>query len=289
MLADGVRMSTYARAIQELVPRDSVVVDVGTGSGVLACLAAKRARKVYAVEHSSLIDRAKRLVDSNGISNIELVRGHSRDFSPPEKVDVLLHEQLGMNLVDEDMIANLGDLRDRVLAPHGIILPGRFEMRAVPVSLRAEARIPFLHEQKMYGLDFSAFAPVNRPEIAAKGWDRRLIDPQEVEITFASPERLFALDLASREGSSLPDQSRASFVCGRDGRLDGFVVFFRVEFSPDVAFETGPGSPKTHWASRLYRTEQAHVRTGDRLGFSLKITSPIDPAGWRWEHSHQPA
>ncbi len=95
-----------------------------TGSGVLACLAARRARKVYAIEHSTLIDRATLLAQSNGITNVEFLRVHSRDFAPPEKVDVLLHEQIGMNLVDEDMIANLGDLRRRVLTPGGLILRG---------------------------------------------------------------------------------------------------------------------------------------------------------------------
>ncbi len=287
MLADEVRMSTYARAIDALVPEGSVVVDVGTGSGVLACLAAKRARKVYAIEHSALLDRAKVLVESNGLRNVELLHVHSRDFDPGEKVDVLLHEQIGMNLVDEDMIANLGDLRRRILAPDGIVLPGRFELRAVPVSLWPDARIPFLHEQKMHGLDFSAFAAVNKPEIAAKGWDRRLIDPREVETSLAPAQTLTSLDLATDDGSVLPEETRASFVSTVDGSLDGFVVYFTVEFSSDIAFHTGPGAPKTHWACRLYRTERREIARGDRLDFSLSITAPIDPAGWLWTYAVQ--
>ena len=284
MLADQVRMSTYARAIDALVPEGSVVVDVGTGSGVLACMAARRARKVYAIEHSALLDRAKLLAASNGLTNVEFLRVHSREFSPPEKVDVLLHEQIGLNLIDEDMIANIGDLRRRILKDGGLILPGCFELRVVPVSLKTDARIPFLHEQRLHGLDFGAFAAVNKPEIAARGWDRRLIDPREVATTLAPAATLFRLDLASDEGSTLPTESHASFVVEHDETLDGFVVFFSVEFSPDIAFHTGPGATKTHWQCRLYQTEQREVRRDERLDFSLSISQPTDVAGWQWRY-----
>lgn len=289
MLADDVRMSTYGRAIEELIPEGSVVVDVGTGSGVLACLAARRARTVYAVEHSPLIERAKLLASSNGITNVVFVPEHSREFSPPEPVDVLLHEQIGMNLIDEDMIANLGELRRRVLRPGGIILPARFELRIVPISLRAEDRIPFLHEQQVQGLDFAAFEPVNRPDIASHGWDRQLIDPRTVERTLAPAATLFPLDLSTDEGSAFPRTSRASFEIDADGTLDGFAVFFSVEFSPDIGFTTGPTSPWTHWRCQLYRTGLHEVTHGQRLDVSLTIDNPTDAASWTWTHEVHPA
>jgi len=46
-----------------------VVLDVGTGSGMLAIFAAKAgARKVYAVEATSMAKLAKGLVEPNGVS-----------------------------------------------------------------------------------------------------------------------------------------------------------------------------------------------------------------------------
>lgn len=54
MLADPVRMSAYYRAIQRYVTEQDYVLDVGTGTGVLAFFAAaKNPRKIYAVDHST--------------------------------------------------------------------------------------------------------------------------------------------------------------------------------------------------------------------------------------------
>ena len=49
---------------------DKVVLDVGTGSGILAFFAVKAgARKVYAVEASDVADRARLLMQAAGLSD----------------------------------------------------------------------------------------------------------------------------------------------------------------------------------------------------------------------------
>ena len=51
MLTDKVRMSLYAEAIPAVVKSGDAVLDIGTGSGVLALLSIRAgASKVYAVE-----------------------------------------------------------------------------------------------------------------------------------------------------------------------------------------------------------------------------------------------
>ena len=77
------------------------------------------AAKVYAVEHSDVIELAREIGRRNGINNVEFVRANSREFTPPEPVDVLLHEQMGDELFNENMLDNVIDLRNRVLQPGG--------------------------------------------------------------------------------------------------------------------------------------------------------------------------
>lgn len=55
MLNDKVRVEAYKLAISESV-KDKIVIDVGTGTGILAIMSAEHeARHVYALENSDII------------------------------------------------------------------------------------------------------------------------------------------------------------------------------------------------------------------------------------------
>src|SRR5437763_10778662 len=64
LLADSVRTDAFARAIATVVGPDDVVLDLGSGTGVLAILACRAsARRVFAVERGHIADVAAMLVD----------------------------------------------------------------------------------------------------------------------------------------------------------------------------------------------------------------------------------
>ena len=67
MIADSVRTDAYARALRDLVKPDSVVLDIGTGTGLFALLACRfGARHVFAIEPSNVIALARTLSRANG-------------------------------------------------------------------------------------------------------------------------------------------------------------------------------------------------------------------------------
>src|SRR5689334_13163164 len=46
-------------------------IDLGAGSGSLACLAAQRGAGVYAIEHANIMERARQLAASNRLDHIQ--------------------------------------------------------------------------------------------------------------------------------------------------------------------------------------------------------------------------
>lgn len=83
MMQDFVRTSTYQRAILSNLTdfRDKIVLDVGAGSGILSFFAQQAgAKRVYAVEGSSIAKHAESLVKSNKVDSCIKVTLQFDDF-----------------------------------------------------------------------------------------------------------------------------------------------------------------------------------------------------------------
>ena len=77
MLQDDVRCRAFRDALREVVTPDSVVLDIGAGTGILSIFAAQAgARQVYAVERSPVAQCARQIIADNGLSDrIEVFQG----------------------------------------------------------------------------------------------------------------------------------------------------------------------------------------------------------------------
>jgi len=108
MLEDTVRMDAYFHAIRhnEECFRDKVVLDVGTGSGILAVWAAQAgARKVYAVEATAMAHHARNMCKANDVDDIvEVLQCKMEDAELPEQVDIIVSEWMGYLLIYESML-----------------------------------------------------------------------------------------------------------------------------------------------------------------------------------------
>ena len=94
--------------------RRQVVLDVGAGSGVLAIWAAKAgAKRVFAVEATSMAVHARRLAEQNGVGHIvEILEGYMEQQSLPQKVDIIISEWMGYFLLRESMFDSVIAARD---------------------------------------------------------------------------------------------------------------------------------------------------------------------------------
>lgn len=285
MLADRPRMEFYRAAIQRHIQPGDRVVDLGTGTGILAALASRRgAARVYAIDHSAILSTAQALAVANRIERVDFVSTHSTEFTLAAPVDVILHEQMGDCLFDEAMVANVCDLRDRLLKPGGLILPSRFEFFCEPVKIRDERHVPFIWELEVHGYDYSVLER-QRPQ-DPDYYQVRSSDLALVEHCLGEPAPVLTLDLHTVDEASLPRELTFTRTVVNAGRLDGYAVYFRALVDDDLVLGSGPLDPHRapHWGFRLLRTDRDDFSVGDTIEVRLSVERWSDVDTWRWSH-----
>lgn len=284
MLADKQRMAFYHEAISRKIEPGDRVIDLGTGTGILAAFASRQgAGQVYAVDHSSIIEHAKMLAAENGIENVDFEDVHSSKLYLEEKVDVILHEQIGDFLFDEAMVPNVCDLRDRLLKPGGLILPSQFEFYCEPMTMHDDRREPYIWElDDVYGFDFSSME-ASRPYDAE--YNGLVSCDLGVVKQFLGQEKpVVEVDLNTISESSLPLEVSFTRKVVNPGILDGLVVFMKAKVDADLELSSSPLDPKRapHWGFRILRLDQVHTKIGDELEVTLRVKDWADPESWRW-------
>jgi len=159
MLQDHNRMAAYHSAIlgNQEVFRDKVVMDIGTGSGILAVWAAQAgARKVYAIEYTDMAKHAEKVMKANNVDHIvtviqsavedvvlpieqdelEIVTTEGDDSDDSMRcVDIIVSEWMGYFLLRESMLDSIIRARDKFLKPaSGLMFPSHCTMYVAPVT-----------------------------------------------------------------------------------------------------------------------------------------------------------
>ncbi len=284
MLADHQRMDFYHEAIRRKIKAGDRVIDLGTGTGILAAFASRQgAEQVYAVDHSSIIEHAKMLAAENGIENVDFEDVHSSKLYLDEEVDVILHEQIGDFLFDEAMVPNVCDLRDRFLKPGGLILPSQFELFCEPITMNDDRREPYIWElTDVHGFDFSSMEE-SRPE-NAEYHGLVSCDLGVVKHFMGKPEPIIEVDLHTITESTLPLTITFKRKVINAGILDGLVIYMKAKVDEDLVLSSSPLDPKRapHWGYRILRLDQHEAKVGDEMEITLAVKDWADPETWRW-------
>lgn len=140
MLQDSDRVDAFRRAIELSVHADMHVVELGSGTGILASFAARRGARVTCIERNyALVKAAREFVALNGLADrICIVHGDGEKYVPQSPVDVVICEMLHVALIREkqgEVIHAFKDnYRRRFSGPLPLLLPEASVLTVQPIE-----------------------------------------------------------------------------------------------------------------------------------------------------------
>jgi len=176
-LLDRRRTKALKRAIERTVKRGDVVIDIGTGSGVLAMFAAKAgAKKVYGVEIADdVANFAKQNITTNKLNDkIEVINADMKKFNFPHNVDVVTMELMDTGLVAEQQgVVNNWLLKKRIITPETRLIPYRYQCTFQLVTYDFNfygLDMPFVIQARNFAATENIKKKLSERVAATKGW-----------------------------------------------------------------------------------------------------------------------
>jgi SAM-dependent methyltransferase len=260
--------------LQALIQPHHRVLDFGCGTGILSFFAHRAgARRIYAVDRSQFIGAARAVARVNGFDEIEFLDGED-DVSLPTAVDVIVSEWMGHFVFNESMLEPLARVRDRNLAPGGIMIPRRLTLHAGVVTDPAFLTRYQYFQTRPYGIDFSPMVACS----TARTETLRL-KPEQLATTVIP---LCVLDMQTC--AHTPPFFSGSAIFAESTTAYGLAGWFDAELAEGVAFGTGPFSPRTHWLQMGFPLPGPfRIDAGEPLRVRIEaITVEDDRRHWRW-------
>lgn len=245
IVRDTGRNNAYESAIRRAVFPGCKVLEIGTGTGLLAMMAirAGAARVITCEFEPSVAMAAKQIIARNGYSDrIDVIARHStlldvtRDLDGP--ADVLVSEILANDLLGEGTLPALEHAYRHLLKPGARIVPARGRVR---VCLADDDDWQQFRMGEVAGFDLSAFNQLVAPS--------REIHIGASRLTLRSdPGDLFTFDFTS--GGPFPE-AKASVVLTAQGRhINGIAQWIALDMDADGYYENRPepGADSSWWS-----------------------------------------
>ena len=273
-LSDRPRVDALRRAIHATVRQGDVVLDLGCGTGVLGLMACEAgASRVYAVDESGMIEIARAVAAHNGLSDrITHIHEHSTAVNLPERVDVLVFDQIGRLGFDAGVLEFAADARRRLLKPGARIIPRAVSLEIALVSSpEFRDRVEFWKTHPA-GIDFSPAltTAVNTGYPLEEG----------SSAVWSAPVAAMTFDPAVWQGEGFA--ADLELTASKAGRVDGLIGWFHADLAEGVEMTNSPLS-----ASRINRRpgflpceRPLDVVEGERLTASLRVLPAESLLSW---------
>merc|ERR1719393_475308 len=273
MMQDFIRTSTYQKAILDN-PIDfsgKVILDVGAGSGILSFFAQQSgAKRVYAVEASSIAMHANKLVAANKVDDvIKVVSGKIEEIQLPEQVDVIISEPMGYMLLNERMLETFLHAK-KFLKPGGKMFPSRGDLHVAPFTdealyMEQFNKVNFWYQEYFHGVNLSSL----RNSAMTEYFRQPIVDTFDINICTAKTQRHIIDFQTAHETDLHRIEIPLEFHMLQTGTVHGIAFWVDVAFigtNNTVWLSTAPTQPLTHWYQvRCLLSEPIFAKQGQLL------------------------
>jgi Ribosomal protein L11 methyltransferase (PrmA) len=276
-LADQARVSAFCQAVSEVVKPGDAVLDLGAGSGILGLLACRAgARRVYAIEAGEVIELAREICRANGFQDrMVFIKGPSTRVDLPERVDVVLADQIGRFGFEAGLLEYFSDARERFLKLNGVLIPSGLELYVAPVECpELSDRVEFWNDSRA-GFDFRPVRALAVNTGYPAKFDRdHLLGP---------PALLASLDLSRASPPSL--HLEACVTTTRGGTLHGIGGWFSARLSESTCMSNSPLATNPINRRQLFLPidHPTALKKGDQVQIMLHILTSELVITWKVE------
>ncbi len=272
MIKDKIRTGSYKKAIEnnKIIFKDKIVLDIGSGTGILSIFAAKAgAKHVYGIEYADIADYSKEIIKQNNLSDkITIIQSKVEEaILPVDKVDIIISEWMGYFLLYESMLDTLLFARDKWLKKDGYLLPDKAQiyLAGIQDSLYKYNKIDSW--DNVYGFNFSV---LKNPALAEP-----IIDNFPNNNIISNSCKIFDIDLYTVKVEDLDFSAGYEIIFNKDDIFNGFVTWFDVEFDKipnKITLSTSPYEPSTHWKQVMfYSKNDIEVKKNEKLKGSICV------------------
>lgn len=276
-LNDPTRSEAYRRAVSEIIKPGDVVVDLGAGTGIMGLLACEAgAAHVYSIDNGGIIELARQVASDNGLQDrITFIKGMSTQVDLPEKVDVVIADQVGYFGFGAGILQYFSDAKKRFLKPDGKMIPSRIDLCLAPVQCQKTYQEITFWKQAPAGFNFS-----RAHEFAVNNYYKTTFTTENI---IGAPVTGISLDLYSATTASFKFDT--TLVIQRDGILHGLGGWFSAQLSPAASMTNSPVAENPIQRSQLFfpLANPVEVVEGDRINVTLRALPATEVISWQVE------
>lgn len=246
MMNDKRRNLAFQMALRKAIGEKSVVLDIGTGSGLLAMMAAQAgAKRVIACEAVPLIaNKAEQIIQKNGYGErITLIKKKSTDIKlgtdMPERANVIVAEIVDAGLLGEGILPTLEHAKRELADKEAVIIPKRAIVHATLIESADLVSENTILNGNSCGFDlklFNEFSTSGYKQVALQHYSYR-----ELSIPLRIFDFDFTRDIAKHQ------RRQITFFATAQGTVHAIAFWFHLLLDDEIFLDTGPRGKCSHW------------------------------------------